>query len=164
MVFRAPHLPRPIDWKNLRRGRQLNAQVILLDGRDPDTRCVHSYVSAILRRLSSYVTQGSGRPSTGITGTTVSIFWGLDSEARELRVELGGHSCIDRPRSQRTTWKTAWVVDYVIFNLGVYRRMVKPHPLAICNQLLYHHPMPLINNWIGWLRHCGNRNLVHARR
>ena len=49
--------------------------------------------------------QGAGRPSTGSTGTTVSIFWGLDSEARELRAELGGHSFIpriDRPLSQRT--------------------------------------------------------------
>ena len=50
--------------------------------------------------------QGAGHPSTGSTGATVSIlFLGRDSEARELRVELGGHSFIpriDRPRSQRT--------------------------------------------------------------
>ena len=49
--------------------------------------------------------QGAGRPSTGNTGATVSIFLGRDSEARELRAELGGHSFIpriDKPRSQRT--------------------------------------------------------------
>ena len=72
--------------------------------RDCDTRRAHSYVSAIRRRLSSYVRQGAGRPSTGSTGATMSIFLGLDSEARELRVELGGHSFIprnDRPQSQR---------------------------------------------------------------
>ena len=42
--------------------------------------------------VSSYVRQGDGRPSTGSTGATVSIFLGRDSEARELRAELGGHS------------------------------------------------------------------------
>ena len=64
-TLRAPHLPRPIDFTGTRRGRQLNAYVliILLNGPDLDTRCAHSYVSAILRRLSSYVTQGAGRPS-----------------------------------------------------------------------------------------------------
>ena len=54
---------------------------------DPGT-----FNSAIRRRLSSYVRQGAGRPSNGSTGTTVSIFLGRDSEARELRAELGGHS------------------------------------------------------------------------
>ena len=55
---------------------------------------------------TSHVGQGAGRPFTGSTGTTVSILLGWDSEARELRAELGGHSFIpriDRPRSQRTT-------------------------------------------------------------
>ena len=49
-----------------------------------------------LARYDELVRQGAGRPWTGSTGTTVSIFWGLDSEARELRVELGGHSFIPR--------------------------------------------------------------------
>ena len=34
-----------------------------------------------------YVRQGAGRSSTGSTGTTVSIFLGRDSEARELHAE-----------------------------------------------------------------------------
>ena len=49
---------------------------------------------------------GAGRPSTGSTGTAVNIFLGRDSEDRELRAELGGHSFIphiNRSRSQRTT-------------------------------------------------------------
>ena len=52
------------------------------------------------------VRQGAGRPSSGSTGATVSIFLGRDSKARELRAELGGYSFIphiDRPPSQRTT-------------------------------------------------------------
>ena len=47
--------------------------------------------------------QGVGPPSTGSTGATVCTVLGRDSEARELRAELGGHSLIpriDRPRSQ----------------------------------------------------------------
>ena len=58
------------------------------------------------RLISGFVGQGAGRPSTGSTGAAVSIFVGRDSEARELRAELGGHSFIPRiegPRSQRTT-------------------------------------------------------------
>ena len=79
-------------------------------GCDRDTRRAHCYVSAVPRRLSSYVRQGAGHPSTGSTGVPVSIFVGRDSKARELRAELGGHSFIpriDRPLSQRTTRKTA---------------------------------------------------------
>ena len=56
--------------------------------------------------VSGFVRQGAGRPSTGSTGATVSIFVGRDSEAKELRAELGGHSFIpriDRLWSQRTT-------------------------------------------------------------
>ena len=59
-----------------------------------------------LSHVASYVRQGAGRPSTGSTDATVSIFLGWDSEARELRAELGGHSFIpriDRQRSQRNT-------------------------------------------------------------
>ena len=55
--------------------------------------------------------QGSGRPSTGSTGATVSIFLGRDSEARELRAELGGHSFI--PRIDRPVFITYYVKDSV---------------------------------------------------
>ena len=54
---------------------------------------------------SSYARQGAGRPSTVRTGATVSLFLRGDSEARQLRAKLGGHSFIpriDRPRSQST--------------------------------------------------------------
>ena len=53
------------------------------------------------------VRQGASCPSTRSTVATVSIFLGLDSEARELRAEFEViHSfipCIDRLWSQRTT-------------------------------------------------------------
>ena len=57
----------------------------------------------------------------------MSILKGLDSEVRELRVELGGHSFIpriDRPLSQRTIYvkDRLSIVDYVIFNHGVGTR------------------------------------------
>ena len=57
-------------------------------------RRAHCYVSEIRRRLSHVSRQGAGGPSTGSTGTTVSIFLGRDSEARELCAELGGHKCV----------------------------------------------------------------------
>ena len=59
----------------------------------------HCYVTAI---ACIELCEGAGRPSTGSTGATVSIFLGQDSEAKKLCAELGGYSCIDRPRSQRT--------------------------------------------------------------
>ena len=52
------------------------------------------------------VRQEAGYPLTGSAGATVSIFVVRDSEARQLRAELGGYSfipCIARPWSQRTT-------------------------------------------------------------
>ena len=104
------HAPLIKKLTGTRRGRQLNAGIIYFTWRDRDTQRAHCYVSAIRRRLSSYARQGAGPPWTGSTGTTVSIFLGRDSEAKELRVELGGHSFIpriDRLRSQRTTRKTA---------------------------------------------------------
>ena len=50
--------------------------------------------SQALPPSAHYVRQGAGRPSTGSTGATVSIFLGRDSEAGELRAELGSHSLI----------------------------------------------------------------------
>ena len=57
------------------------------------TRDVH--IIALVRYDNGYhmyQAMGVGRPSTGSTGATVSIFLGRDSEARELHAELGGHS------------------------------------------------------------------------
>ena len=56
-----------------------------------------------LSHVSSYVRQGAGRPLTGSTGATVSIFLGRHSEARELRAELGGRSFIPRIDRPHTT-------------------------------------------------------------
>ena len=69
---RSYHAPW-IDWNEAWAAAE-HAQIILLDGRDRDTRVHIVTFSAIRRRLSSHVRQGAGRPSTGIAGTTVSIF------------------------------------------------------------------------------------------
>ena len=69
-------------------------------------RRAHCYVSAIrwLSHVSSYVRQGAGRPSTGSTGATESIFLGWDSEARELRAELGGIHSSPHQQAAVTTY------------------------------------------------------------
>ena len=70
---RSYHAPVIENVTGTRRGRQMNGRIILLDGRDRDMRCPHNCVSAIRRRLSSYVRQGAGRPLTSSTGTNMGI-------------------------------------------------------------------------------------------
>ena len=60
----------------------------------PD-RARSRYATCTLLRLRdttaiACIEQGAGRPLTSSTGATESIFLGRDSEARELRAELGG--------------------------------------------------------------------------
>ena len=60
--------------------------------------------------------QGAGRPSTGSTGPTVGIFLGRDSEARELRAEMGGHSFIPRDRQRSTGHNVLYYVKDRVSN------------------------------------------------
>ena len=83
-----PHCLKKVDWNEAWAAVKC-ANNFYSTGYDYDTRCAYSYVSAIRRQLTSYVRQRAGRPSTGSTGTTVSIFLGRNSEARELHAELG---------------------------------------------------------------------------
>ena len=90
---------------------------------------------------------GAGCPLTGSTGATVSIFLGRNSEARELRAELGGHSL----------WQAAVTTYYVkdCVSSGLRHFQSRRTRVGACgkttsasymylNQLLYRDPMPLI--------------------
>ena len=88
------------------------------------TRDVKIMMLALYDDSYRAVRQGAGRPSTDSTSATVSIFLGQDSKARELRVELGGHSFIlriDRLWSQCLLGERLCecIMDYIIFNQGV---------------------------------------------